>query len=370
MTTKNLKIIGTLFLSVIFLAVSCLYSLSLAISVPNYDNMPEMKYYIQNKGSSTFMGGLDFYSVIHTSFNSGNDMQKWELEYVSDGYYRVKNVYSGYYLTAGSPGDDVTEKALSSSNEAQLWKFNELGTNEDYYWECKITAKSHENYSDDIALVGDTVYTDYGRTVMQDSYVEDTDYYDEWVLIPCNDAYLVGITRTDSSHNHTSALYIAETYLEEDYFDVTTIATSSTTAHNIKTYMQKSHLFVLRCDGGYSDIGTYAYINTSNAATTLHSWEIYNYTGNTGIDLRNCYLAIFAGCYTANHPTQSLPKAAIRAGAAHAIGFENNPSCIEISAWTHRFIDMYTDNEANLEYAAYTAAARGNDADLYGYVIE
>ena len=138
---RKFKTIGILSFCIIYLLVSCLFSSSFAALYTANENVTPGKYYIKNKSSGFYMGSLDFYSVIHTSFNPETDMQKWELEYIYDGYYRIKNVYSGYYLTASdpdSPGDLVTEQFLFSSDEAQIWKLNELDVNEDYYWEYKM----------------------------------------------------------------------------------------------------------------------------------------------------------------------------------------------------------------------------------------
>lgn len=58
MSKRKFKSIGILFLSIIYLSVLCLSSLSFAIIVPNNENLPEGKYYIKNKGSNYFMGGV------------------------------------------------------------------------------------------------------------------------------------------------------------------------------------------------------------------------------------------------------------------------------------------------------------------------
>ena len=318
------------------------------------------------------MGGLDFYSVIHTSFNPETDMQKWELEYVSDGYYRVKNVYSGYYLTAsyaGSPGAEITEQYLSSSNNAQLWKFNELGIDDDYNREYKITSKSHEGDGWDMALAGDSNLTSYGYLVIQDPYMDDADYYDEWVLIPCFDAYLLGITNTTSGHNHISALYLSENYLKNAYFDVTTTYTSSMTAATVVSHMQNSDFFIIRGDGNYDNNGSYMYLHPTDTSKKLHASNLYSST-NTGLDLTDCDVAVFAGCHTAYHPNNSLPQAAVNAGVVDAIGFVGEPDCSEISAWTYRFTEEYLINVIDVEEAVWKAAIGGNDMELLNYIVE
>ncbi len=54
----------------------------------------------------------------------------WKFEYVSDGYYKIKNDSTGYYLTApanNTSGAAITQGAYSSTYG--LWKFIEVGTN-------------------------------------------------------------------------------------------------------------------------------------------------------------------------------------------------------------------------------------------------
>ncbi|MBQ9746263.1 MAG: RICIN domain-containing protein [Clostridia bacterium] len=351
MTGKKFKSIGIVFLSIIYFTVLCMGSLSYAINSISYDNFIEGKYYIKNKGTSYFMSSVDFYSVVQTPYNPDTDLQKWELEYVSNGYYRVKNVYSGYYLTAAGayyPGENITETALSSSSSDQLWHFSETEIDTEYR-EYKITAGSYVEDAFDLALTGDTTATSYGYMVVQEEYSADTDYCDEWILIPCRDAYLVGITNTSTNHEHTTCLNRVETTLLSDYFDVNRITTSATTAYTVKTYMQNSETFILRADGGCDDIGTYMYLNSSDSTVKLHSWDLYNYNGNTGIDLSKCYVAVFAGCYTADHATQSLPQAATDAGAIYAVGFSGAPDCSLIAEWTKAFATEYIITEVDVE---------------------
>ena len=61
---------------------------------------------------------FDYTSIVQTSFELSTDWQKWELEFNNDGFYRIRNVYSGKYLTASylsDPDISVTESSLSSS---------------------------------------------------------------------------------------------------------------------------------------------------------------------------------------------------------------------------------------------------------------
>jgi hypothetical protein len=56
---------------------------------------------------------------LNTSWSS----QQWEIILVSGSSYRIRNRWSGLYVTAGaSSGTDVKQQALNSSSLAQLFQ--------------------------------------------------------------------------------------------------------------------------------------------------------------------------------------------------------------------------------------------------------
>lgn len=66
-------------------------------------------------------------AVRSLTLNTGYSSQKWVVELVSGSNYRIKNVWSGLYVTAGaSSGADIKQQALNSSSLAQLFKFPRL----------------------------------------------------------------------------------------------------------------------------------------------------------------------------------------------------------------------------------------------------
>ena len=368
MMSKKFKPLASLLLSIIYISILCLSSFSFATA--SSEIVYSQKYYIKNCQTGLFMGGLDYYSIVQTSYEPDTDWQKWEFEFYDNGYCRIKNLYSGYYLTAPSslePNEMVMESSLSSSDDGQLWSLAEFAVNIDGTYNYAIIAKTWEGT--ELLLAGSNTSTMYGYPVVQDYYTPDSDYSDEWELIPIQDVYLVGINNTSAAHDHTSKLSSMEYYFANDYCDVTTVNTSSTTAYTVKNYIKNSDLFILRSCGYYDDIGTYMNLNPSDAMTKLHSWDIYNYNGNTGINLSRCALAIFAGCYTADHETQSLPQAAVDAGADCAIGFHGDPNCSEISKWASYFSSEYTSNGKYVESAAYEAARNCDDINVFNFEI-
>ena len=147
--TRKFKTYAVIMLSVMLIFASCFGNWSFALTSDTGKNIEEGEYYIVNKETSLYLSGFDFYSVLQNQFaNVSNiDMQKWELRYVSNGYYEIINVSSGYYLTASDSaisGDDVLERPKTTNfSEKQLWKFDILESGQfaenDH---CKITAKT------------------------------------------------------------------------------------------------------------------------------------------------------------------------------------------------------------------------------------
>ena len=370
MNSKRLKGIGILFLSIIYLATSCLANFSFATTNAG-ENVAEGQYYIKNKNTSLYVGVLDYYSIVLSSLQGSSEMQRWELEYVSDGYYNIRSVYSDYYLTAASTlteGADITEQALSSTtNNAQLWKFTDLESGQfATYKEYKISAKTHENT--DLALVNDNYLTSYGYSLVQDTYTLDSVFYDEWVLIPIKDAYVVGINSTTSKHAyHSTGLNYIKELLDSEYYNTSIVSYDTTNVYSVTSHMENSNIFIMRSMGDSDDLGTYVRLS-DGGMLFLHSWDIYNYEENNGINLSECELAVFAGCYTANHLTQSLPQAAVDAGADYAVGFGTDPECSEIAEWTKIFTIYYMDGE-DVDTAALDAALEREDEELYHYHV-
>ena len=61
-------------------------------------------------------------------------------------------------------------------------------------------------------------------------------------------------------------------------------------------------------------------------------------------EMSNCDIALFVGCYTAFDVIDSLPIAAINAGADNAIGFKNTIICEAASDWLTYFFELYINN--------------------------
>ena len=102
--------------------------------------------FLQNKSNSNFLQ-ISSNTTTNMGNYNGNDDQQWELSYYpAKGYYRIKNVSSGLYLTApdtSSTYEDIIQQSFSPSTaDRQIWEF---AKKEDGSY--RIRAKSHFNTS-------------------------------------------------------------------------------------------------------------------------------------------------------------------------------------------------------------------------------
>ena len=122
-------------------------------------------------------------------------------------------------------------------------------------------------------------------------------------------------------------------------------------------YLQISNISIIRSHSDSDSLGNYMCMIPGGGIDDtyiLHSVDIYNFSNNIGIDMINCDVVAFVGCYTASHPIQSLPKSAVAAGADTAIGFYEAIDCSEAEDWTDAF-SLYYLSGYSADYAALEA---------------
>ena len=113
-----------------------------------------------------------------------DDDQRWELDHISDGKYKILSVESGKALTApSSVNGSVTQKTYTGATN-QLWY---------------ITANTNGSYtltnSTYYLAAGDGIFTSDGRNV--EGRYEQSDAKDEWNLRLCNEyEYVTLLART------------------------------------------------------------------------------------------------------------------------------------------------------------------------------
>ena len=142
----------------------------------------EGSYFIQNRQTEKYMqpdnNGGNF--MEQHSFDGAND-QRWSILYDEDyGYYKIRNLNSGLYLTVqnntNTDENIIEQPFLSSTADRQLWRFTKTSDNT-----YKIQAKSHEG-TDLVIALGAGIESANGINIEQRDYADDGNYKDEWVL--------------------------------------------------------------------------------------------------------------------------------------------------------------------------------------------
>ena len=85
--------------------------------------------------------------------------------------------------------------------------------------------------------------------------------------------------------------------------------------------------------------------------------------------MSNCDVAAFVGCFTANHPTNSLPQAAVNAGASCAIGFETTIRCSQANAWTEFFAAYHCSGDSPEDAAHHAVNRVGRNSSVASMVV-
>jgi len=352
MSYNKFRKASIVFLIVVYVFIFCLGSTSFAITSDTIWEIEEGRYFLQNTVNEQYVESEDgYYSnlVSHT----GSTYQQWEIIPATDnfyaGYYAIRNIYTGLYLTAPSDdieGNYVVQLELSSyMADRQMWSFDNVSFdgNEPI---CTIQAKSQEE--GEMYLASSKEPGLDGYDLIQSNFWVDCDW--EWRIEPAQDVYLLGIDYNELGHDHTSALTSANNnYTSQGNISHLNIVPSSNTL-TVRNYLRNAGVFILRAHGGIDDMGTYMSLDVYGA-NQIHSWDIYNYNSNIGIDMSNCYVAAFVGCYTSNHGSKSLPHAAVDAGARCAIGFATKIGCNDAERWTTAFA-MYNSSGYSAEDAA------------------
>lgn len=308
------------------------------------------------------------------------EYQKWEIEYLHNGYYTISNsVGNGTLVLAVKEGNENTgDKAvireMYTGHIRQQWKIT-LTSSGKY----KIKPRSSENYSTDWVLcAGDGLDSlPNGRNVEQRTYNGTNDsYYDEWNIHKIStgtvaDVSLLAIKEhdgrdriscfasvMDSLYRKNRTAYNSNGFKVQNVTSITAVKCLET-LQNSKVFVSRSH-GVLSTDGGYT--GICLNIN-GNPAPAISTVNLYNYNTNTVLcNLSNTELAIFVACQTAysDNGVISICQAAVDAGADCAIGFTDDVNCLIAGTWLEKFFEYYRQGY-DIEYCCQYAAE-----DLYG----
>ena len=145
-----------------------------------FENVEFPNKYVQINNNNSM---LDSGEIIELHSFLGYDYQKWSVNYIANGYYKIVSKYSGLELTAPTgSGNSVVTQTTPSDEYTHQWKFIKQA-NGTY----KISPRSNLNY---YLAAGDLSSTaDQDLEIRRDQ----SDGRDEWCLNETNDSYSLNI---------------------------------------------------------------------------------------------------------------------------------------------------------------------------------
>jgi len=112
---------------------------------------------------------------------TGVSFQKWEFEYLHNGYYKIESYRSGKVIAVKEGNENSSNDALVqqtyNGSYRQQWKITITSSGK-----YKIKPRSSESYDTDwVMCIGEGIGGN-GRNVEQRSYSNNSTYKDEWIL--------------------------------------------------------------------------------------------------------------------------------------------------------------------------------------------
>ena len=285
-------------------------------------------------------------------YDGGTD-QQWQIELLSNGYYKIISAASSKAITAPSSTNDSLQQKTYTGATTQQWSITDAG-NGTY----KLSPRSNSSY---YMAAGTGIFTSDGRNVeMREAQGEEKD---EWYLanVSGSDAMLLGIT--DDGHDHSSALgYIMPDLLQLGYADFNSTITGNISMATVRNNMANARIYVSRSHGNTDTLGSYILL-ANDGTSWIHTTHIYDFSTNTAqVDLSACDVMLFIACLTGANDDISLPHAAVEAGAASAVGSKESIGCSTANNWTQYFFDYYTQ-DYSVYLSAYYAARDCNNSN-------
>ena len=141
----------------------------------------EGTYYIQNVGSGRYVDvegpSLNDGAAIHEWDFRTNPQEKWIVEHVenSDGYIRLKSVYSNKYIGIDSEALSYV-KQYAAQNNYTLWRIDRTSSG-NLTFQCKVYQGT------DAVMAVPTASTSNGTNLIMAAYTDNATYTDEWYLL-------------------------------------------------------------------------------------------------------------------------------------------------------------------------------------------
>ena len=289
-----------------------------------------------------------------SGFDAG-DNQYWNIVYDGAGYYKILSVKSGMALTVPSQNLYSTNAQIVQQPytglDSQKWSIIEI-----YDHVYKIKAKTADAFNTyDLALA----YDSQNNTVIQTQYTEFAPTC-EWLLYLADRNNLTLLSLADDNNTSVFVGYMGDIiryFSDAGNCGFKHYLFDNMTANECLKIIQKAQYFVYVGHGDYNNDDTYLYLDKyliEDSNYKLYSSQIFNHV--THIDLSNMQLIFFDACSTAFPQSgNNLPLAAINAGAAYAIGFNDIIFVNEANPWLRNFFKFYLIAGQSVNDAAYNA---------------
>lgn len=348
-----------------------LSSVNFTISLP----IEEGEYFFQNKQMEYYMqvDAMDAENGYDTSgaaleimLLDGGDYQKFTLEHVIDGYYKIITTCGKVLSIHEDYVNDTRHiwQAFYLGEDYQHWKFTK--TNRGTY---VIRLQASEPYNIDwcMGVPEGSLLCD---SVQQQQYVNDLIYVDEWNLIPPDEFSFVLCGIPDTGHDHSSALTFSKSMLCQCEYNNIQLYSNEMTAATYKSYLNTANVIVSRSHGAQlhdangNANGSCILLTEENSST--RSWFCSRIVSSSddveciesNDSFANVKLVIFIGCYTGTggETFSNLVSQMEAYGATTAIGFDDEIDCGDANTWTRLFLASLATG-ATVDAAATDASA-------------
>lgn len=287
-------------------------------------------------------------AIIELWNGDGYNYQKWILEYLHNGYYKIISSISNKVLSVQSGYENSPTRSLDQEtyNGSYRQQWNITQTISGKY---KIKPRSSEAYLTDFAMCANA----NGLNVKQFGYTNDNNYDDEWI-IEILDSYaitLCGVYTWDTDHNHSAGIENAMEHFFDAGYNNINISVDYYTPDTILNYLDTSKIVIIRSHGNsdyISGVGDFSYIELNELnGSSLYSIDCQQMNGYSAsiplnADYSNLDLVIFAGCLTGvgGYNNVNLPSVVVNHGAKVAIGFYTTIDCSKANDWLEELVEL------------------------------
>lgn len=297
-----------------------------------FSNAEYGKYMQIDDNSSSSIDGA-FFEL--WDYDGDND-QRWKIEYVSNGYYKLISVASTKVATAPSSLNSKITQTDYAGSSTQLWKI----TSEDKT-RLKFSPKSNTSY---YMAAGSGAFTSDGRNIeMRESQ---SDGKDKWILISARDLSLIALPeKYDRTSFFGNVISKMSAIGYDDCYDNESIISNGVSQGELIGRMANSKITLIRTHG-LKDL-----ITTSDGSLTVSEM---NKLSSNALDYSE--LIIYGACLTGSggQDATNLVNATHNRGSSIVIGFEESVWSDEVNEWCDVFFQTLASG-ATVQNACYAA---------------